>query len=51
MGRDFCAVRTGFEAHPASCTTGTRSLSEVKRQERGANYLSPSGASLRIGWS
>jgi hypothetical protein len=30
--------QTGPEAHPASCTTGTGTSSEVKRPGRGADY-------------
>ena len=40
-------VQTGPGAHPASFTMGTGSFPGVKRQERGADYPSPSSAEVK----
>jgi hypothetical protein len=45
--RIFAHVQTGPEAHPASCTVGTRSLPGVKRPERGADHPPPSSAEVK----
>ena len=44
LGEIFCAVQTGLEAHPASCTMGTGSFPGEKWLGRGADYPSPCSA-------
>ena len=47
-GARFSApVRTGHGAHPASCTTGTRSFPGVKRPGRGIEHLPPFSAEVK----
>jgi hypothetical protein len=45
--RFFAHVQTGPEAHPASCTMGTRSFPGVKRPGRGADHSPPSSAEVK----
>ena len=41
------AVQTDYEAHPASCTTGTGSFSGGKRSGRGVTHPPPSSAEIK----
>jgi hypothetical protein len=45
-GEIFEHVQTGPGAHPASCTMGTESFSEVKRPGRGADHPPPPSAEV-----
>jgi hypothetical protein len=48
----FRAARHNYpEAHPASCTMGTRSFPGLKRPKSGADHQHPSSAKLLMGWS
>jgi len=41
------SVQTDPEVHPASCTMGTGSFSEVKRPVRGVDHSPPSSAEIK----
>jgi hypothetical protein len=45
--RFFAHVKTGPEAHTASCTMGTGSFPGVKRPGRGADHPPPSSAEVK----
>ena len=53
--RDFCLlhnVHTGSEAHPVSCSVGTKVLCRgVQRPGRGVDHLPPSTAGVKNEWS
>jgi len=48
-GRIFCALQTSPEAHPASCTMGTRSSPGIKQLEHGVDHQPLSHVRLQVG--